>query len=403
MFGVISKIVIAGAGQAGATVAFGLRGAGFDGEVIVVGEEPHLPYERPQLSKEMLLQPEKCSHRPIRTSTEYEAQRIKMDLGRKVVRVDPERRRLVLDDGRQVDYDRLVIATGVTPRRLPKQFQGPERVRYLRTVEDADDLRAGIEAGKPIAIVGGGVIGLEVAVAARANGCQVTVIEATERLMSRSVDEVVSRYLDRTHRRNGVDICYGVYAKQLTGDKHLTLSDGSSVPASCVLVGIGVTPNIDGFEHLGITDPAGVRVDAHGQSAVEGIYATGDIASQPNGGGFGRVETRANAQDHAMNVVKNLLGEAVPYQSPMWFWSDQGKLNLQVVGDATRGTRVIRGDEHSDIFSVFWLDSSNRVTGCSSVNSRKDMAVARGWVKQGTQVDPQRLVDRTIQLRACAI
>ncbi|MGU7774789.1 NAD(P)/FAD-dependent oxidoreductase [Burkholderia sp. MR1-5-21] len=398
----IDRIVIVGAGQAGATVAFGLRRGGFDGEITLVGEEVHLPYERPQLSKD-LLQPERATLRTIRTQAEYEDHGIRLNLGRKVVETDAVGGRIRLDDGDEIAFDRLVIATGVKPRRLPGTLDDPTRVRYLRTVEDAGDLRADLEAGKPIAIVGGGVIGLEVAAAARALGCQVTVIEAGDRLMARSVDETVSRYLDSAHRNNGVEIRYGVHATALIDDGHLKLSDGSVVAAGSVLVGIGVTPNVAGFEGLDITDDAGVRVDAYGRTGVDRIFATGDIASQPNGNGFARIETWANAQDHALNVVRNLLGELVRYETPVWFWSDQGQINLQVVGNATCGTRVVRGDENAGSFSIFWLDDGNRVTGCASVNSPKDMAVARRWVKQGNRVDPQRIADPGTQLRNCAL
>lgn len=398
----INKIVIVGAGQAGATVAFGLRKAGFAGDITVVGEEAHLPYERPQLSKE-LLQLERPPLRSMKSRSDYEDQKISLDLGRKMVGMNADERRVLLDDGRAIEFDRLVIATGVKPRELPASLRDPSRVRYLRTVEDASSLRADLEAGKAVAIVGGGVIGLEVAMAARASGCRVTLVEAADRLMSRSVDDVVSRYLDRAHRAKGVDIRYGVQAIELLVDGTLKLSDGNIVPAESVLVGIGVTPNVGGFEHLGITDAAGVRVDTCGRTALEGIFATGDIASQPNGAGFGRIETWANAQDHAINLVKNLLGEAVPYESPVWFWSDQGSINLQVVGNATEGQRIIRGDEEGDSFSVFRLDSNNRVTGCASVNAPKDMAVARRWVKLGAQVDPTRLSDLDTPLRNCAL
>ncbi len=398
----ISNIVIIGAGQAGATVALGLRRSGFGGEITLVGEEQHLPYERPQLSKEML-RPQVQEHKSMKAQVDYNDQRIHLELGRKVVNVDAQARSLTLDDGRQVAFDRLVIATGVQPRRLSSAFQDTQRVHYLRTLQDAARLRADLEAGKPLAIIGGGVIGLEVAAAARALGCPVTLIEAADRLMSRSVDVIVSDYLDRAHRRNGVDIRYNVAATELLADGGLKLSDDSTVPASAVLVGIGVTPNIEGFEHLDITDASGVRVDAYGQTPAPGIFAAGDIASQPNGSVYARIETWANAQDQALNLVKNLLGEAVPYEAPVWFWSDQGAINLQVVGDALNGCRIIRGDEHGDAFSIFRLDDECQVTGCATVNSSKDMAVARRWVKQGSRVDPQRLADSNIPLRDCTV
>ncbi len=396
------QIIIVGAGQAGATVAFGLRRAGFDGAVCVIGDEPHLPYERPQLSKEML-GPDGGEHRFIKPSEAYDSQQIELMLGQRVARVDAGARQVTLNDGRKLAYDHLVIATGVRPRRLPGALREGPHVHYLRTVEDAARLRRDIASAKSVAIVGGGVIGLEVAAAARAAGCRVTVIEARDALMSRSVDDLVSAYLDRAHRASGVDIRYGASVAEYGDDGQLRLSDGNSVPAEAVVVGIGVEPNIEGLEHLGITDEFGIRVDAFGRSAIAGIHATGDVASQPNGHGHCRVETWANAQDHALHLANNLVGEASPYQSPVWFWSDQGTLNLQVVGDACQGTRVVRGDAAGKAFSVFRLDAENRITGCATINSPKDMAVARRWVKQGNQVSPQRLADTSVPLRECAM
>lgn len=402
MSGDVNKIVIAGAGQAGAAVALGLRRAGFDGEIVMVGEEFHPPYERPQLSKEML-QLERVDLRVIKSLPDYKEHNIELILGSKMVKVDADARSIFLSSGKEIKFDQLVIATGVSPRRLPDPLRGLERVHYLRTAEDSNNLRSDLELGKPIAIVGGGVIGLEVAAAARSFGCHVTLIEAADRLMSRSIDETVSRYLERAHRREGVDFRFGVHATELSSNGFLKLSDGSSIPAQSVLAGIGVTPNVDGLEDLGITDSLGVRVDAFGQTSVAGIYATGDVASQPNGSRFRRVETWSNAQDHALNVVKNILGKSVPHESPVWFWSDQGRINLQVFGNAIEGERVIRGDEHGNAFSVFWLDDDYRVAGCSAINSPKDGAVARRWIKKGSQVDRQRLADKNIPLRDCAV
>jgi len=397
----IDSIVIVGAGQAGATVALGLRRAGFKGAVTLVGEEVHLPYERPQLSKE-LLWPERGNLQFIKDASVYDESSIRLVLGRTVV--DADDKRVLLDDGQALVYDRLVIATGVRARKLPNYLDIPERVGYLRSIEDARRLRLDIDAGRSLAIIGGGVIGLEVAAAANAAGCKVTVIETAERLMSRSIDDVVAAYLDRAHRRNGIDIRYGVSATTFSGDSTLKLSDGSEVPAERVLVGIGVVPNIEGLASLGISDKWGIQVDEFGRSANPRVYATGDVASQPQAGAFGRIETWANAQDHALNVVKNLLGGNVPYQSPTWFWSDQGRINLQAVGDATQGLRVIRGDAGGENLSVFWLDEdTQQVTGCATVNAPRDMAIARRWVKQAARVDRQKLQNETIQLRECVI
>ncbi|MCD9027978.1 FAD-dependent oxidoreductase [Luteimonas sp. BDR2-5] len=397
----IGHIVIVGAGQAAANAAAELRRTGHAGPIAIVGEEPHAPYERPQLSKDML-RPGCAGARCMRETEAYARDGIDLHLGVRVRHVDAARREVQLDDGRRLPYGHLLIATGVRPRPLPPALHASPRVRYLRSIGDAEALRADLDAGHPLAIVGGGVIGLEVAAAARARGVAVTLVEAGERLMQRGVDPLVSRFLDRTHRARGVDIRYGLQAEALEDDGTLRLSDGSRVPAARVLVGIGVLPNVEPFAHLGIADAAGIRVDAFGRTAVPGIHAIGDIASQPVGGRHGRIETWANAQDQAITVARNLVAEPVPYAAPTWFWSDQGQTNLQVVGDATTGRTVVRGDADGDAFSVFRLDDAGRVTGCATVNAPKDMALARRWVRQRQQVEPQRLADPAIPLRDCA-
>ncbi|GAB3045552.1 NAD(P)/FAD-dependent oxidoreductase [Stenotrophomonas tumulicola] len=394
----VERIVIAGAGQAGASAAIELRRAGFQGGLVLVGDEVHAPYERPQLSKEML-KPGEVTLRAMREEDVYETFSIQLALGTKATHVDAERRRLVMEDGTHHDYDRLLLATGVRPRSLPDA--DARRVRYLRTVEDALQLREDIEQGHSIAVVGGGVIGLEVAAAVNARGNPVVVIEAGQRLMMRSVDERIARYLDRTHRGRGVDIRYGTQITSWDASGMLTLSDGSRIQADRVLVGIGVVPNTELVAHLDITDELGVRVDACGRTALRDIYATGDVASQPGAGGFARVETWANAQDHAAAVARSLMGDASPYQSPTWFWSDQGMTNLQVLGNAMQGTPVLRGDEHGDRFSIFWLDTADRLTGCSAVNSPKDMAMARRWIRQSAVLEPRLLADLSHPLRDC--
>ena len=395
----IKNIVIAGAGQAGATVALGLRRAGFEGGITLIGDESSAPYERPQLSKEMLLQSDRAL-RPIKAAEEYSAQSIDLVLGRKVVAVEPGARQVELCDGQRLPYDRLVIAAGVRPRPLPTDADAALPVVYLRTAEDAAALKAHLDGGGSLAIIGGGVIGLEVAAAASALGCKVCVIEAAAAVMSRSIDSVASDYLVRSHRARGIDIRLGVTVVSMDADG-LQLSDGSRVDAGLVLAGIGVVPNLDGFRGLGIDDDAGILVDDSGKTAVDHIYATGDIASQPIDGRVGRVETWANAQNHAMKVVASLLGTAAPAEAPRWFWSDQGPVNVQVVGNACAGRAVLRGDSESDAFSVFRLGDQDEVIACTTINSPRDMAVARRWVTQKCRVDPARLTDISIALRDC--
>lgn len=394
----INSIVIAGAGQAAAAAALELRRVGYEGRITMVGDEQHLPYERPQLSKDML-KPETTELAWIQSAEAYEQAGINLVLGCPVSAVDVQAREAVLKDGRRLQYDRLLIATGVRPRLLP--CADDSRVIYLRTVEQANQLRSALQGKPALVVVGGGVIGLEVASAAVEYGCQVTVIEAGERLMSRSLDATIADHLDLLHRKRGVEILYGVTVENIAEDGTVRLSNQAEIKADSILVGIGVVANVEAFAELGITDAAGVKVDEFGRTAIEGIYAVGDVASQPCGDRHCRIETWANAQERAACVARNLLGEACSCSLPVWFWSDQGTTNLQAVGDALAGQPVLRGEPESERFSQFRVDESGRVLGCVTLNSPKDMAMARRWVREGARVDIARLADRNCDLKAC--
>jgi p-cumate 2,3-dioxygenase ferredoxin reductase subunit len=395
-------IVIVGAGQAGTTVALAVRRLGFEGQVTLVGEETHLPYERPQLSKDMLLDPTR-EIRSIKPAAEFEDKAIVLRLGQRVATVDDDRSVVVLEDGIALTYDRLVIATGARARRLDDCFPASAPVLPLRTVEDAIALRGQLKANASLVILGGGVIGLEVAAAACRRDCKVTVLEAGAQLMARSVDATIGRFLHEFHTAAGVDIRYGATVSACDHTGRLSLSDGTQLDADCVLLGVGVEPNVAAFESLGITDTHGVCVDAYGRTARPRIYATGDVASQRYAGTQTRIETWANAQNHALAVAANVLGGAVRYDDAPWFWSDQGALNLQVVGNARAGRAVLRGEHASEAFSVFHLDDAHHLIGAVTVNVPRDMAMARRWVAQGAHLDPHKLSDPSIPLRDCVI
>lgn len=394
----INSIVIAGAGQAAASAAMELRRVGYEGRITLVGDEQHLPYERPQLSKEML----RLDGQPLQLSQPAEAfaeSGIELLLGCAIASVDAGARVVSLADGRQLEYDRLLIATGVRPRLMPCAHD--DRVTYLRTVEHAEKLR-NVLLGKPsLVIVGGGVIGLEVASAAVDHGCQVTLVEATPRLMPRSLDADIAAHLGGLHCQRGVTIIHGATVEKIAADGTVLLSDDTRIKADSILAGIGVLPNVEAFAGLGICDDAGIRVDEFGRTAIPEIYATGDVASQPCGDRHGRIETWANAQEHAACVARNLIDEPISTQRPVWFWSDQGALNLQVIGDALAGRAVLRGDPQGGRFSQFRLGDDGRLLGCVSWNSPKDMAMARRWVRDGALLDGERLADPGTDLRAC--
>ncbi|MBG6327826.1 FAD-dependent oxidoreductase [Pseudomonas aeruginosa] len=400
MESVVRTVLIVGAGQAGAAVAFELRSQGFQGRVVLVGAESHLPYERPQLSKEVL-QANGNELKLIRGLDAYQDASIELHLGLSVVSIDAVQDIVVLSDGAEVAFDRLVIASGVRPRDLPG-LTGVQ-VTYLRTVEDALALRHAIQPQSRIAIIGGGVIGLEVASAVVAADGQPVVIEAGNRLMARSLCERTASFLDTWHRQKGVDIRYGVTVNRFEAGI-LSLSNHEQVEVDHVLVCVGVEPNHEPFVACGITGPQGVLVDAFGRTANPKIYATGDIAVHSSDEAFFyRVETWEHAQSHAELVARNVLGAEDRYRDPVWFWSDQGALNLQVVGTTLQGQEVQRAGSREGSFSIFRISEDGKVLGCTSINAPKDMAMARRWLKQDVQLDQNALADASIDLRKCVV
>lgn len=399
MKSLIRTVLIAGAGQAGAAVAFEIRAQGYEGQVILVGAETHLPYERPQLSKQVL-QVGDNELRFIRESDAYREANIELRLGLEIVSINSEENTALLSDETLVGFDRLVIATGVRPRLLP-ELSGVG-VTYLRTVEDALNLREVIKPQSRIAIVGGGVIGLEVASAVVAAKGSPVVIEAGTRLMARSLCERTANFLDSWHRQQGADIRYGVTVACYEAGM-LTLSNSEQIEVDHVLVCVGVEPNQEPFVDCKITVPQGVLIDEFGSTSNPSIYATGDIAVHQHNGFFYRVETWEHAQLHAEMVGRNILGVQNGYNHPVWFWSDQGSLNLQVVGSAVSGREVCRTGNRKGSFSIFRVSEDGQVLGCTSINSPKDMAMARRWIKQGARIDHHALADMSIDLRKCIV
>ena len=393
-----TRIVIVGAGQAGARAAEALRAAGYRGEITLLGDEPHLPYERPQLSKDVLLDPQK-DIAVLRTEYAWRELGVDLRLGTKAVRCDAEKRVLFLSDGRKQPYDLLLLATGASARRLPTLENSAVPVRCLRTAEDALFLRSHLVAGADVVLIGGGVIGLEVAAAAAASGANATVIEAAPTLLARALPEAASNYLLCRHRAAGVAFRFGVTATGSEG-RHVILSDGTRVPADIVVIGIGVEPCTALAETIGLRCDNGIPVDACGRTEIEGVFAAGDVALQrcPFTGRWRRVETWANAQNQAIAVARTMAGAETPYVDPPWFWSDQYDANIQVVGDMGAGDVVARGDVGSDRFTLIALDDGI-VRGAVTVNRRPEMAILRRLVKACARVSRTDLENPAFDLK----
>ncbi|MBT1509984.1 FAD-dependent oxidoreductase [Bradyrhizobium sp. SRL28] len=369
--------MIAGAGQAGGRAAEALRARGFRGAITMLGEEPHPPYERPQLSKAMLHAPDAPVAYIKQASDWSDILAVRLETGSAVIDCDADRRIVATADGRSFAFDRLLIATGTLPRRLAALENSAIEIQYLRNVEDALRFRKSIHDKSRIVIVGGGVIGLEAACAAAKNGCRITVVESEQRLLARAFPAVVSDLVAARHRSHGVEFIFGATVSGSSSDG-VRLSNGADIAADLVLVGIGVEPVATVAERLGLPSAGGISVDAYGRTAASGVYCAGDAALQ-----FSRchdrairVETWANAQNQAIAVAGNMIGETREYGDPPWFWTDQYDLNIQVAGDMLEADHIIRGDTNCGKFSVIAMRGAD-IVGALSVNSAKEMAMLR--------------------------
>ena len=396
----IENIVIAGAGQAGGRAAEALRARGFRGSITMIGEEPHPPYERPQLSK-ALLQSADTPVAYIKHARDWtDALGVRLATGAAAVDCDTDRRIVSTADGRTFPFDRLLLATGTRPRRLAALEDATIEVQYLRNVEDALRFRRHIKARSRIVIVGGGVIGLEAACAAAWNGCRVTVIESEGRLLARAFPALVSDLVADRHRNQGVEFVFGATVTGGTSSS-VRLSNGGEIAADLVLVGIGVTPSSDVGVRLGLPIAGGIAVDPYGRTAVPDIFCAGDAALQWSRchGRAIRVETWANAQNQAIAVAANMIGVVKEYTDPPWFWTDQYDLNIQVAGDMCEADHVVRGDPGHAKFSVIAMRGAE-IVGALSVNAAKDMAMLRRIIAVNAKPSRADLETPAYDLRA---
>jgi p-cumate 2,3-dioxygenase ferredoxin reductase component len=393
-----TRVVIIGAGQAGGRAAEALRAAGHVGPVTLVGEEAHLPYERPQLSKSILLDSEP-NPAFIRSSGDWAELGVTLSTSSRVIAADAERREVGLEDGRTFAFDQLLLATGTRPRRLPELEEGPLPVSYLRCMDDALTLRRALQPGRNVVLIGGGVIGLEVASAALARDCNVTVLEKAATVLPQIGSPTLSLYARELHNAKGVNILCGATVKRATADG-IELDDGTIVSADMVLVGIGVEASTDLAHQLGLQTPHGIKVNTSGATAVEGIHAAGDVAEQWSRchDRWMRLENWANAQNQAIATAKNMVGEVTVYETPPWFWSDQYNVNIQIVGHPGGGDEVVRGGVNSGKFTTLSI-RDNEVVGGIAVNAARDMAVLRRLVASRKRVRRSDLENPDYELK----
>lgn len=400
------QVVIVGAGQAGGTVAKGLRDNGFEGAITLIGDEPHAPYERPPLSKSVLTGEAPPDTTQLLRDDVFAGLDLDFRPGVAATAIDRERREVALSEGSAIGYDFLVLATGGRARPLDVPGADLPGVLTLRTLEDSLAIGQAIRGSTHVLVVGGGWIGLEIAAAARKLGVAVTVIEAMDRLCQRASPPILSDYLHRLHRQNGVEVRLGCgidRIEQVDGQLRASLTAGDSVDADAVVVGVGLVANDSLARDAGLDCDRGILVDPCGRTEDPRVFAVGDVAvfEHPWIGRTMRLESWANARDQALACAKAIIGVEAAYEEIPWFWSDQYESNVQILGvPDSNGTPVVRGDPGEDRFACFYLDAESRIHSAITVSSPTDFKVAQRLARAGRAVDPGQLADVSTNLRA---
>lgn len=398
-------IVVIGAGQAGGWAARTLRDEGFEGGIVVIGEEPYPPYERPPLSKEVLLGKEPVESSYLWPDGSFDELGIELRTGVAATAIDRAARTVALSDGGGIPYRKLLIATGGRVRRLPVEGADLDGVHYLRGIDDSEAIRGDLGEGAKLAVVGGGWIGLEVAAAARMLGAEVTVVEALDRLCGRALTPELAAWLLDVHRGRGVDVRLGTTVEALTGEGRVDgarLSGGETLAATAVVIGIGIVPNVELAEAAGLDIDNGVRVDAHCRTSDPDIFAAGDVTNHPNDllGRNIRLESWENAQNQGIAAAKAMLGGEAPYCEIPWFWSDQYDVNIQLVGLPTDFEETVtRGDRADGSFVEFYM-KGGRIDGAAAINNPRDIRFAKRLMQARKTVDPAALADPSVKLQA---
>ena len=396
-------IVIVGGGHAAGQASASLRQEKYEGEILIIGDEPHIPYQRPPLSKQYLSGEYGLERVHLRPARFYESKAIQVRSGVRVENIDRAGRTVACSDGTKMSYDKLLLATGARPRKLAATGGDLPGIHYLRTIADVDAIKRNFVAGRRIAIVGGGYIGLEVAAVAIEAGLIVTVLEMESRILQRVTTPAMSAFYENIHAEKGVAIRTGMRAESFAGGDSLTgvvCAGGEVVPADLAVVGIGIQPNVELAEAAGLDCNNGIVVDEHTRTSDPDVFAAGDCTNHPNPvlGRRLRLESVPNAMEQSRVAAANLAGNPKTYANVPWFWSDQYDLKLQMVGFSTEAERqVVRGDPETRQFAVFHLNGETLVAA-DAVNSAREFMAARQLV--GRHVDVGRLADPNVELKS---
>lgn len=396
--------VIVGAGQAGGWTAKTLRDEGFDGRIVVIGDEDLDPHERPPLSKEVLLgeaEHKSCLLWPAGT---LEEAGIELRRGSRVAAIDPDGHTLTLEDGEALAWDKLMLATGGRARTLDLPGADLPGVHTLRTVADSNTIREHLREGATVVVVGGGWIGLEVAAAARKRGAKAIVLEALDRVCARALTPQMSAWVHELHLRHGVEIVLGAKLERFDGGDRLEkviLADGIEITCDIAVIGIGLIPNTELAEAAGLEIDNGIVVDETGRTSHPDVYAAGDVTNHPNPvlGRRVRLESWENAQNQAIHAAKAMMGNPQHYAEIPWFWSDQYDANIQLMGLPEEWDETaVRGDREAGEFVEFYL-REGRIQGAAAINKPADLRFTRRLMMADKTFSADDLANPEIKLQ----
>jgi len=400
----IDRIVIAGAGHAAGQAIVSLKQHDYGGLIVLVGEEPFLPYQRPPLSKKYLAGELETDRLFVRPAEFYDDPQIELRLDTPIESIDRATRHVVTADGSEIGYDRLVLALGSRVRTLPIEGTDLERVHYLRNIADVDAIHEHWEKGANLVVIGAGYIGLEVAAVARQQGLEVTVVEMADRVMSRAVSAEISDFYQIEHTNQGVRLRLSTTAAAIRGKKRVRAvetTDGEEIPADVVVIGVGILPNTELAAAAGLEVDDGIVVDDRCRTGDDDIYAIGDCTSHPNEiyGRLLRLESVHNATEQAKTAAANLCGEDARYRQVPWFWSDQYDLKLQIAGLSSGYDEVVlRGNPAERSFACAYL-REGRLIAVDAVNAPRDYVQSKALIAGRCIMDLARLADHDIPLK----
>ncbi len=391
------RIVIVGGGQCAAQTVDGLRRGGFEGDVVVACEEPHVPYQRPPLSKQYLAGEIDESRVALRPQSYYDERNVTLKLGVSVSAIERDHQRVLLSDDSRIDYDRLMLATGSRPRPLDLPGRELAGIHDFRTMDHVLAIRESLAPGRRLVVVGGGFIGLEVAAVATKLGLMVTVLEGAERLMPRVMPPLLSQWFETLHSGHGVRIRTNAAVQGFEGDGSVSAVqlDGESVPADIVIIGIGIVPNQELAAAADLECDDGIVVNDRCQTSDPLIYAGGDCTRHPSRFADAplRLESVQNAMSQARIAATNLAGGDARYDELPWFWSDQYDVKLQMAGlSANHDDLVVRGDLNDSSFAVFYL-RDHRLIAADVISAPRDFMAVRKILPDQPIVSREKLAD----------